>query len=220
LIQIFEDEWVDKPDVVKARLRALLGVGRKMHARKTQLRNIPFSQAREFLNARHTQGAGVACMAYGLYDADELVAVATFGRSRTGGMTVQRETNTWEVYRYASEGTVVGGFGKLLKHFIQDMNPELIISYCDLRYGDGKLYERTGFTLHSITEPDYWWVPNGQVKRVPRYQTQKHKLATHPDLKAYYAPNKTENEVCEAAGWRKIHGVGSQKWVMDLTNRA
>lgn len=217
LIQIFEDEWLDSPEIVKARLRALLGSATKIHARKTTLKQITFKQARDFLVERHTQGAGTACMAFGLYYEEALVAVATFGRSRTGGMTADT-SDAWEVYRYASEGTIVGGFGKLLKHFITHYSPSKIISYCDLRYGNGSLYKNTGFTLQTITEADYWWVPKGQVKRIPRYQTQKHKLATHPLLKQYYSIGKTENQICEEAGWKKIHGVGNQKWVMDLTN--
>ena len=90
----------------------------------------------------------------------------------------------------------------------------LFRSYCDLRYGTGTLYEKSGFTLHSITEPDYWWVPKGKIERIPRYTVQKHKMAhvDHP-LNEYYAPHKSENQICGEAGWEKVHGVGNQKWV-------
>lgn len=217
IIQIFEDEWLNKQEIVKARLRAIVGKSNKIYARKTEVKTIEFSQAREFLEAHHIQGAGPAAKAYGLFHQDQLVAVATFGKSRTGGMTAAKDSK-WEVLRYASEGTVVGGFTKLFSAFLRQYTPEEVISYCDLRYGIGGVYKAAGFQLHGITEPDYWWVPNGKVQRVPRYRTQKHKLRTHPELGAYYAPEKSEVEICAEAGWQKIMGVGNQKWVYNTSN--
>lgn len=211
LIQVFEDEWVNKQDVVKARIAAMLGFGPKFDARKCEVR-LCDTDGVAFLNAHHIQGSGRASVYYGLYQNDELLAVASFAKARSGAM-VTGATSDWEVIRYASIGRVRGGFGRLFKRFLADVGPSRVISYCDLRYGDGKLYAATGFTLEAITPPDYWWVPNGKTLRVPRYETQKHKLPTHPVLKGFYAPGMTEKQVCEAAGWGKIFGVGHQRWV-------
>ena len=214
LVQIFEDEWLDKQDIVKNRLLAFIGKAPQYQARKLKLSQIPMSEARPFLVATHIQGAGVASYCYALKDEENIVAVATFGKARSGAMTGAKVEGRWEVTRYASTGRVQGGFSRLLKQFKTEVDPNEIISYCDLRYGDGKLYEATGFTLASITEPDYWWVPKGEVKRIPRYSVQKHKLADPKhQLNKFYAPTKTENEICTEAGWSKIHGVGSQKWI-------
>jgi len=214
LVQIFEDEWLNKQDVVKNRLLAFIGKGEKRDARKLQLKNVQWGEAKKFLNATHIQGAGPVGTAYGLYEGNDLVAVATFGKSRSGAMTGARQEGVFEVLRYASTGNVRGGFTRLFAQFKKDFAPERVISYCDLRYGTGALYEKAGFTLHSITEPDYWWVPKGKIERVPRYTVQKHKMAhaDHP-LNSYYAPTKTENQICGEAGWEKVHGVGNQKWV-------
>lgn len=213
LIQVFEDEWVNKQDIVKARLSALLGQGQRFDARKCEMRVCEAQEARTFLDKTHVQGGGLASMYYGLYFQQVLVAVASFGRSRSGAMTGAMREGVWEVIRYASTGRVRGGFSRLLKAFVAAVHPTEIVSYCDLRYGDGKLYQATGFVLDSVTEPDYWWVPAGKVVRIPRYATQKHKLSTHPVLGAFYAPGKTELQICAEAGWEKIHGVGHQKWL-------
>lgn len=218
LVQVFEDEWLQKSEIVKARLHAFLGVGPRHDARKMTVRVLDTAVARAFLERTHIQGGGVASMYYGLCDGDTVVACASFGKSRSGAMTGAQEEGVWEVVRYASVGRVRGGFGRLLAWFLEDAQPRRVISYCDLRYGDGKLYQATGFTLHSITEPDYWWVPAGKQLRIPRYNTQKHKLAKHPVLGKFYAKNKSENQVCAEAGWEKIYGVGSQKWVLDLSS--
>lgn len=213
LIQIFEDEWLDDPEVVKGRLLAAIGHAPRVFARSTTVRAIDSQVARQFLDRTHTQGGSASARAYGAFLGDTLVAVATFGKARSGAMAAVSD-DVWEVYRYASTGVVVGGFSRMLKAFLRDVRPTEVVSYCDLRYGTGGLYKAAGFTLESITSPDYWWVPPGKCQRIPRYQTQKHKLKAHPVLKNFYEEGMTERQVCEAAGWKRIYGVGSQKWVL------
>ena len=214
LVQIFEDEWLNKQDIVKARLLAFIGKSEKRDARKLVLKDVQWKEARDFLAITHIQGAGPVGAAYGLYEGGRLLAVATFGRSRSGAMMGARRKGEYEVLRYASIGSVRGGFTRLFAQFKKDFTPDKVISYCDLRYGTGGLYKAAGFELAGVTEPDYWWVPRGKIERVSRYSAQKHKMkkANHP-LNAYYAVNKTERMICEEAGWEQIHGVGNQKWV-------
>jgi len=219
LLQVFEDEWVQKPGIVKSRIAAVLGVSPKFDARKLVVDVLTSTQSKEFMDAQHIQGHVVASRHYGLRDkGGALLAVATFGPSRSGAMVGAGDAGVWEVLRYASVGRVRGGFTRLFKRFLADVRPRSVTSYCDLRYGDGRLYQAAGFSLAGITEPDYWWVPHGRVARVPRYATQKHKLATHPVLASYYAPEKTETQICEAAGWSRIFGVGNQRWVLQLAS--
>lgn len=213
LLQVFDDEWADKKEVVKARIAAVLGCAPKFDARKCVLEKIPAVEGAAFLAAVHLQGSGRAAHYYGLRMLGALVAVASFGRARSGAMTGTKEEGAWEVVRYASTGRVRGGFSKLLARFKQDALPRSIVSYCDLRYGDGGLYLATGFKLEAVTPPDYWWVQQGKHTRISRYKTQKHKLAAHPVLGAFYAEDKTELQICAAAGWEKIYGVGHQRWI-------
>lgn len=213
LIQIFEDEWLDKSGIIKNRLLAMLGKSDTIYARKCAVKLVEASAGKKFLDKTHIQGGSVASLYYALFYGDDIVAVASFGHARSGSMSHVAGTGAWEVIRYSSMGRIQGGFSKLFAAFLRDVNPSEVISYCDLRYGDGKLYQSTGFILDSITQPDYWWVPNGKVQRIPRYVTQKHKMQNHPILKQYYAPGKTEAQICHDAGWAKIYGVGHQKWV-------
>lgn len=216
LVQVFEDEWANKKDIVVDRLLAMVGRCDSIAARKCEVASVPPAQARVFMERRHIQGFIQSSAHYGLYYKGELRAVASFGRARSGAMSGP-VGQAWEVLRYASVGRVQGGFSRLLKAFTEEYRPERIVSYCDLRYGDGRLYEACGFFLEGVTNPDYWWVPNGKVLRIPRYQTQKHKLTRHPELEPHYGPNKTEREVCEAAGWSRVFGVGSQRWVKTMS---
>lgn len=217
LVQIFEDEWVNKQELVKGRLLAFLGKSEKRDARKLILRKVNGVEGRDFLNLHHIQGAGAATKTqYGLYEGDALVAIATFCQSRSGAMVKDINSEDWEVLRYASIGRVRGGFSKLFAQFIADVNPKKVISYCDLRYGTGGLYAASGFTLDSITEPDYWWKPKNKRERISRYATQKMKMKSplHP-LHSYYSEDKSETQICSEAGWEKVYGVGSQKWIWE-----
>jgi hypothetical protein len=216
LIQVFEDEWLEKRPVVESRIAAVLGVGERFNARQCVVEVLEATSARGFLDTHHIQGAGTASAYYGLRFEGQLVAVASFGKARSGAMTGAQQLGVWEVIRYASVGRVRGGFTRLLKRFLTDFSPQEVVSYCDLRYGDGRVYAAAGFTLQSITEPDYWWVPPGKILRVPRYTTQKHKLAAHPVLGKFYAANRSEADICALAGWERIYGVGNQKWVLRI----
>lgn len=214
LIQIFSDEWETKQDIVKARLIAIMGRSKTYNARQLDIRKVSMRDIRPMLERTHIQGAGVSSVNYALFEGESVIAVATFGKSRSGSMTRTGNADEWEVVRYASIGRVRGGFSKLFKQFIKDVSPKKVVSYCDLRYGDGKLYAATGFTLDAITEPDYWWVTKNKKARLPRYVTQKHKMAlsSHP-LHRYYDADKTETSICKEAGLEKILGVGNQRWV-------
>jgi Zn finger protein HypA/HybF involved in hydrogenase expression len=197
LIQIFEDEWASSRKAVEDRLRAILGKTPTVHARKTTVVRPTPTQTKAFLQSKHTQGAGgVLSRAYGLELNGELVAVATFGKGRF-------KNAGWELLRYASEGRVVGGISKLVAAFRKDHPAGQIISYADLRWGDGEAYRAAGFSLVCITEPDYWWADIGQNVRHPRYSLQRHKTG------------QTEKEYAKQRGWVKVLGVGHKKWVFN-----
>jgi hypothetical protein len=210
LIQVFEDEWADKRPIVLSRIDAITGRSPSVMGRKCEVVRLDSLEARKFLEAHHIDGFANTMLHYGLTHQGDLLGVASFGKRALGRPDQWSE---WEHIRYASKNRVVGGFSKILKRFLSDSGAERLISYCDLRYGDGSLYEACGFKLLGITGPDYWWVPSGKVERVSRYRTRKNRLAAHPVLGKFYAPEKSEREICQAAGWLRIFGVGHQRWL-------
>lgn len=76
----------------------------------------------------------------------KLIAVATFSNARRW-IKDGKEISSYEWTRYASlpEMRVSGGMGKLLKAFIKDVQPDDIMSYADLEWSEGTVYERLGF---------------------------------------------------------------------------
>jgi len=207
-IQIFEDEWKAKQTIVDHRIQNLMGVSPRIYARKTEVKEIPWGFAKSLLNASHIQGAGAgAAMVLGLVDGNSLVAIMTFGVSRfekTG-------PKDFELIRYTSVGTVVGGFSKLMKYFIDNFGPERIISYSDARWSIGNVYSSNGFELTNYSPPGYFWTRDGV--RHNRIKFQKHKLK---DVLEKFNPMLTEKQNCEANGYKRIFDAGMQKWEMNI----
>ena len=65
------------------------------------------------------------------------------------------EIRSYEWIRFASLPGVriSGGMGKILKAFIEEVHPDDIMSYADLEWSEGAVYEQLGFTLEGRKDP-------------------------------------------------------------------
>lgn len=141
LIQIWEDDWYQNPELVKQMLAHKLGVSSqpKIYARNTKIVFLENEQAKNFLNNNHIQGEVLGSIRLGLVtDTHQLVAV----------MVLKKEGKTLNLLRFATSQPVVGGFTKLLKHVEKTYKPEEIITFSDNCVSDGGFYmRRTGSSL-------------------------------------------------------------------------
>jgi hypothetical protein len=200
LITIFEDEWVKTPDIVKSRLKNILGTDRRIYARHCQVRVISYDQAREFVSTYHMQGNAICKIAYGCFLDNELVAVMTFGIPRYD------KTAEYELIRYCSQGTVIGGAGKLFSKFVKDHDPKSVISYCDMRWGSGNLYRQLNFAqVEHKQQPSYSYTDF--VNRYHRSSFTKKKIAVSQDK------HKTEYQIMRERNMYRIWDCGQTKWL-------
>ncbi len=202
----FDDEITAKPQIINSMLNNSVGLNNKVHARKTTLRVLERKEAREFLNANHLQGAGPGAQLYiGLDSQGELVSVMSFGRAR------YNPSAKHELLRFACKLniTVIGGASKLLKH-VSSILDGPIVSYADLRYGNGGVYEKIGFHFHGLTRPGYWYVKNGA--RYHRTQFQKHKL---PSVLENFDPTLTEVKNMQNHGYIRVFDAGHAVFIYD-----
>ena len=83
-----------------------------------------------------------------------LVAVATFSNARKW-QKGEKIIRSYEWTRYASlPGVRInGGMGKVLKAFIKEVQPDDIMSYADLEWSEGAVYEQLGFELEGYKTP-------------------------------------------------------------------
>lgn len=194
LIQLFDFEWLERPDIVRARIKSMVGGGPVHDARKCEVVEIDRSETARFLENTHLQGAGASRgVVYALRQAGDILACATFAPSRYA------KAAEWEVLRYASIGRVRGGFTRLFSAFLRAHNPASVVSYADLRWGEGDVYAQAGFQDDGVTPPDYWYAY--KEKRISRYTAQ------------HRPKGMTERAWAESMGYEKVLGVGHRRWV-------
>lgn len=147
-IIIPEDLWRRRQSMMECRLLAHLGRFKSVFARNTEVHRITKPTASEFLDRYHTYGDAAARYRYGIFTRNgELTAVGSFSSGRTwkkGDSAIR----SFEWVRYASLPNirVVGGMGKMLSAFINELQPDDIMSYADMEWADGQVYERLGFS--------------------------------------------------------------------------
>ena len=202
LIHIFEDEWINKQEIVKDRLKSLLGVfDKKVYARKCEIREIDRKTCNNFLNENHLQGSDNSSIRLGLFFENELVSLMTFGKPRFN------KKYDFELIRFSSKlgYQVIGGFGKLLKFFIRKHSNSSIISYADRRYSKGNVYLKGDFKFLEKSKPNYFYVKG--LEKYSRYQCQKHKLSKILGDKFDVNLSETENMILN--GFYKIYDCGN-----------
>lgn len=207
LIHIFEDEWLNNKDIIKSRLKNIIGVtDNKIFARKTEIREISSKISSKFLKENHLQGSVNSSVKIGLYYEDKLVSVATFGKLRKS-MGSKSKEGVYELYRFCNKlnTNVVGGASKLLKYFIKEYSPKEIISYADRRWSNGDLYTKIGFELVSKTRPNYFYTRG--VVRENRFSYRKDILVAEG-----FDENKTEREIMKERGYNRIYDCGTLKF--------
>lgn len=203
LIHIFEDEWLFKKDIVKSRLKHILGLTEnKIYARKCEIKEISPEQAKNFMDENHLQGYTNSKIRIGLFYKDELVSVMLFNKPRLG---IGQNYDGYELSRFASKlgFSVIGGANKLLNYFIIKFMPEKIVSYANKRWSDGNLYEKLGFKLTHTNKPNYWYIVDNMRKH--RFNFRKERLKKE----GFDTKNKTEHEIMLERGINRIYDCGT-----------
>lgn len=220
LIHIFEDEWKDKEKLIKLKLKHILGINdnHRIYARNCEVNIISTTSIKsEFLTKNHIQGNDASSIILGLYTKEQfpkLVSVMTFGGLRKALGNKSDIKGEYELVRYASSKTVIGGASKLLSYFVKHFTPQKIVSYADRRWSLGNLYEKLGFKKVSDGSPNYWYFGRGNsYKRYHRFGFAKHTLSKK--LKVF-DQNLTEWENMKNNGYDRIWDCGSIKYEMSF----
>ena len=221
LFHIYEDEWKTNESLVKSKLKHLLKIndGIRIGGRNVVIKKINTEDKTHFLKNNHIQGTDKSNISYGAYYNDVLVGVMTFNEKRN--MT-KNSDGEFELSRYATKQDyiVTGLASKMLKRFINDYNPNTIISFADRRWtidGENNLYTKLGFSLVSIVKPTYYYY-NSKVSRYKRF----HKFGFGKNNLKKRFPNldytKTEKELTEELGYDRIWDCGLFKYQLNVNS--
>jgi len=199
LIHIWEDDWMNKNQIVKSIISNKLGFSNKLYARKCELKLISdVTIVRKFLDENHIQGYSNSNIKLGLYYQSELVSLMIFGKKR----------KQMELVRFCNKLNyqVVGAASKLFSYFIKNYQFDEIISFSDNSMFDGKMYESLGFKFEYNTPINYHWVVDG-IRR-HRFSFNKKSLVGKGHDK-----NLSESQIMNELGYYKIWECGMKKWI-------
>jgi len=206
LVQIFEDEYLTKKDIVKDKLLRIFGISdwlTKMSARKCYIKEIGNDLSKKFLEKNHIQGFVNSTLYFGCFYESKLIGVMTFTEESKG---------KWNLTRFATDNRYIcrGVGGKLFSYFIKHFKPVEVKSFADRRWtvdNDNNLYTKLGFKLDKILEPDYRYIKDNN--RIHKFNFRKQRLH-----KKYGFPlSMTESEMAAKLGYYKIWDCGLFKYI-------
>ena len=176
---ITEDRWHRQQTMTQTRLLAHLELFSQAYARNCEVRKIDKALAKTFLNENHSYGHAACRYCYGLFQKratghnesqmkGKLLAVATFSNARAWKKGEQI-IRSYEWTRYASlpDLRINGGMGKVLKVFIEEVNPDDIMSYADLEWSEGTVYKALGFKTEQDKKPVDFIIDRLTWERIP-----------------------------------------------------
>jgi len=157
LIQIWEDDWNYKQDIVKSMILNKLKKNTiRIYARKTIIKDLSDKKYNKlihnFLDDNHIQGFVGSSIKIGLFDSNDLVSLMIMKK---------RKNNNYELNRFCNKlnTNVIGGASKLFKYIIKKYDFNNIISFADRSFSNGDLYEKLDFDFNSI-QISYWYSDN------------------------------------------------------------
>lgn len=185
LVVVPEDLFRSRRDMMVYRVLAHLGLHWQVYARNCDIRRIDRGVAREFLSRTHTYGDAVCRYCYGVYlgrytggglsegitgeipgvrpEPGTLVAVAEFSNARRWKKSVDVCSYEWVRYASLPNVRVCGGMGKVLRKFIDEVNPDDVMTYADLEWSCGGVYRTLGFVpegeksaVNFVVDPADW----------------------------------------------------------------
>lgn len=198
---LWEDIWTFRREKAESKLKSLFGLSQRIHGRQCLVRAITNDILIDFLSKNHLNVPIPAKFKYGLFYLGDLVAIMSFSKSRP----INRSGSVYhsfELLRFCNKlnTTVVGGFSKLLRHFIKNVKPDDIMTYVDRDWSDGSLYEKMGFVLEDMTGPIEFRLNTENGERI------------YPDRlpKSMRIPG-TDTETRELP---KVYSMGSYKYLL------
>ncbi len=209
LITIFEDEWINKKEIIKSRLKYILGLNTdRIYARKCEIKEIDPISTKRFINRYHVQGYNRSVICLGAFYNDRLVSTMTFIRRNI-------ENKIWEINRFClGEFNVVGIASRFLKYFQRNYEWNKIITFADRRWSNGNLYEKIGFKRKHLIRPNYWYFNLNEygINRFHKFSFRRKALEIKLE---HFNSELSEWENMKNNGWNRIWDCGNILYIIE-----
>jgi hypothetical protein len=203
ILHIWEDDWVNKKEIIKSIILNRLNLNsKKIFARSCKIVVIDNKKSNTFLNEKHIQGGVNGDICISLEYNNQIVSVMTFGKRYLN------KKKQFELIRFCNKigFNVIGGASKLFNYFLKNYEFENIVSYSDNSLFRGGLYKNLGFVNNGPTSLNYYWTDLN--RKYHRFNFNKKRL-----VKMGYDESKTEETIMKEIGYFKIWSCGQTRWV-------
>lgn len=146
-----EDEIENKFNIVQSILNnAMHKNNNKVFARKCKVIKLSRNESDDFFNTNHLMGSGSG-VSYGLEYDNKIVSAISIKNTK-------KQDKNYEISRFCNiiNTSVIGGFSRLLSHFINDSDVDCITTFIDRRYGIGLYLENLDFKRKSCNASFKW----------------------------------------------------------------
>lgn len=197
-------ETKNKLDIVKSIVQHKLGKSVKISARKCKICEISTQEARKFSEMTHISGHSNASVYLGLFHNTELVMMMSFAKPRFSAIA------NWEIIRMSSklDHTVVGGASKLLSHFRKNWGGS-IMTYANLRFGNGAGYKQLGFEFVRNTGAGYFYTDMQTI-----FSRHKFQKSVIEKICPVYDPTLSEVENAWNNGFKRYRDCGNAVFLL------
>ena len=235
LVHVWEDDWFERNEIVVRGLAHRLGAttnllaalpgldpktAQRVYARSLSVQEVDGKVARRFWQNNHAQGPVGSKVYLGLVDADGEVRALLGAGPTNHGSRSKPEPGVWDVQRYATKGSVPGGFTRLLKNATAMLRADgeqidRWTSYSNDDVSDGGMYEAAGFTVDHHQDPAYSYVGTRTGwTRSHRSNWTRGKFEKDDEL--LYEAGWTEHQAALANGLYRVYDAGKTRWVKQV----
>jgi hypothetical protein len=191
---IYEDLWFSKNDLIKSRIKSVLGLNQKKHARQCQLKTLTKPEADNFFEENHLLGQSTYGVKMGLFINNECFAAMAWSKPRVF-LDKQVYYHSYEMVRFASKMgfTLNGALSKLFNGFIQLKKPVHLMTYTDNDWGSAESFANLGFVKVGSSRNILFWVD--PITHQRKYHLKENEIQTNLIVG---------------------YNTGSTKWIADL----
>lgn len=204
LIEFFSDEWFNKQEICKSMISHRLGKTKNtVYARNCFIEQIDAKTAKMFFESAHIDGFTRSRHHIGMFDKKTGMLISVISLRIPNHRTYR---NLFEISRFATAPNynVVGGLGKfmiLIEKITKEEGRKGILTYADLRFGEGGSYLKVGFNFMRKTDYGFFYT-DGAVR--------------HDRFKFRAKPGKSEKQVALEGGVSRIYTPGHNVFIKEL----
>lgn len=206
LYHIFEDEWVNKKEIVISMINSIFGINQtEINGDSCQIIKIDFGKSNEFLCSNHIQGSCDGNINYALTQNNNIISVMSFKKCSSG---------EYELLRFCSKinTNVINSENILFNAFINEYQPNKVTFTSDRRLYQDEFVTKLNFHLMRKTAPSYWYVIGNERKH-------KSMITKEQLIKKYNCPkNMSKADFLKSKKWYKIYDCGSIIYSWEIDN--